>query len=177
MQTITKLDLSIKLKVLIFVPFFAIAVASHRGLAQGHTEPTPAEKQKIDDARTAKRDSFKIAGVHHTVKLPSNFPLPVYSSNVFDTNFANSVKGTPVAQAIIMTKDPAKTVFDWYKTQCASSGWQVRTPKQSAMSAKEKSGQLFIMNALKGEQQSTVMCTTTAKHPNTVISITWMKHK
>ncbi len=177
MQTITKLNLSIKSTLSVFLAFFVTAICSHRGLAQGHTEPTAAEKQKIVDALTAKRDSFKIAGVHHTVKLPSNFPLPVYSSNVFDTNFANSVKGTPVAQAIIMTKDPAKTVFDWYKTQCASSGWQVRTPKESAMSAKEKSGQLFILNALKGEQQGTVMCTSTAKHPNTVISITWMKHK
>ncbi len=170
------LDLSIKLRSSVLIALSLFTVCADRCLAEAAKEPSP-ERQKINEANVLKRDNLKVKGVHHTVQIPVNFPLPIYSTNVLSTNFSNSIKGTPVAAATIVTKDSAKIAFDWYKAQCSASGWQVRTPKQSAMSESEKKGQLFILNALKGEQQSTVMCAQSNKHPNTVINISWMKHK
>jgi hypothetical protein len=139
-------------------------------------KPTDNPKSSKESAQS-KRDSVKLKGGYHLgTKVPTNFPLPVYSSNVIDTCFANSTKGTPTASLNILTKDSANAAFAWYKAQCAATGWQVRMPKESAKSDKEKKGQLFILNAIKGEQSSMVMCSQSTKHPNTVINITWMKH-
>jgi len=81
-----------------------------------------------------------------------------------------------MADLTLLTKDDTKTVFEWYKTQCSNTGWQVRTAKQSAMSAKDKAGRLFILNAIKGEQQGTITVSSNGKHPETVINILWIKH-
>jgi hypothetical protein len=142
------------------------------------TKDKPADHAKASQASVqSKRDSVKLKGGYHlSTKVPTNFPLPVYSSNVLDTCFENSTKGTPTAALNIITKDSANAAFEWYKTQCAATGWQVRMPKESAKSDKEKKGQLFILNAIKGEQRSIIMCSQSTKHPKTVINITWMKH-
>jgi len=122
------------------------------------------------------RTKNKIDGLQVSVKAPSNFPLPVYASNIISTNFSNTTKGAPMADLTLLTKDDTKTVFEWYKTQCSNTGWQVRTAKQSAMSAKDKAGRLFILNAIKGEQQGTITVSSNGKHPETVINILWIKH-
>lgn len=116
------------------------------------------------------------SGMSIAVKAPSNFPLPVYQNNIISTNFTNTTEGVPVADLTLVTKDQIKTVFEWYKTQCESSGWKIRMGKQSSMSAKEKAGSLFILNTIKGEQQGNITISASTKHPTTIINIVWMKH-
>lgn len=121
------------------------------------------------------RLSNHLDGAHISLKAPTNFPLPVYSSNIISTNFTNTTKGLPMADLTLITKDDGKSVFEWYKTQSANMGWQVRSPKQSAMTTQEKAGRLFILNAIKGQQQGTITVSSSVKHPETVINVVWTK--
>ncbi|HEY9680594.1 MAG TPA: hypothetical protein V6C86_03285 [Oculatellaceae cyanobacterium] len=118
-------------------------------------------------------DGKKYPGLHHTTAIPTNFPLPKYPNHVISTNFVNSVKGTPVASLGIVTTDPPKTVFSWYQNQCQGSGWSASLPPQNALTAKEKSGDLYRMSAFKNSQQLTISCSK-LKSGHTAVGITWV---
>lgn len=130
--------------------------------------------------RSRIEDALQIPGLRHTHKLPINFPLPIYTSNVVNKGFTNTTQGAPMAQIVLYTKDDIPTVLSWYKAQCTSAGWNVTTPQEKYQTPKMKSGAMFCIRATKGEQQATVSGATTtmfkSKEPLTAISMIWMKH-
>ncbi|MFN8553330.1 MAG: hypothetical protein U0103_17790 [Candidatus Obscuribacterales bacterium] len=138
------------------------------------SQTSKVEKSPYKSTEEA-RLSNHLEGAHISLKAPSNFPLPVYSSNIISTNFTNTTKGVPMADLTLITRDDGKGVFEWYKVQCVNMGWQVRTPKQSAMGTQEKAGRLFVLNAIKGQQQGNITVSRSVKHPETVINVVWMK--
>lgn len=149
---------------------FSLLVCRHNCFAQ----TVKIEKSPYKTAEEA-RTNLGIENTQTSTKIPTNFPLPVYSSNIISSNFTNTTKGLPLADLTLLTRDAPKTVYDWYKSQCAGSGWNVKTPKQSVMSEREKAGQLFIINASKGEQQSSLTISA-IKSGETTVNIVWMKH-
>ena len=144
-----------------------------QGLAADKPAMTPADyKAAIDKVRYAK----KVDGVNHTAAIPSNFPIATYPKNVVFTDFVNPTSGPPMAMATIVTKDPPKTVFEWYQMQC-STGWKVSTPPSNMQTEREQKGLMYRMNALKDKQQITISCIKQQKSGNTRVSIVWVLQK
>lgn len=116
-----------------------------------------------------------IPGVRFAKELPLNFPIPPYKSNVEKTSFSHSTKGSPTAAATIITKDSAKTVFEWYQDRCKEAGWRVKIPTSQAMSKIGKEGQMYMIDARKENQQLYVFCISNSGKAGTTISISWSK--
>jgi hypothetical protein len=159
--------------------FLSTVVSSFLVASENVCSVAQAWKNQKSSYKTLEEARLNIkvkGGAHIALKAPNNFPLPVYASNIISTNFTNTTTGLPMADLTLVTKDDAKTVFEWYKSQCSGSGWQVRMPKQSAMTPKEKAGRLFLLNAVRGDQQSNISISSGTKHPETIVNIVWMKH-
>ncbi len=117
---------------------------------------------------------FKQAfGVSIDPTWPTNFPVPKYPSNVLQSTFDHSTKGQPTAVAMIITKDPPKTVFDFYNSACTRAGWTVRMPAEKALAQINKGGTQFFLNASQGRQVMFITCSPHRKTNGTVVSISW----
>jgi hypothetical protein len=115
----------------------------------------------------------KIPGLKLTAGIPVNFPVPKYTSNVINTTFSNSTKGSPTAAANIVTKDEPQKVFDWYQSTMKSDGWNLKVPTAKAMAAYAKSGQFFMLRGSKGKNEVSVFVIKPERQTNTAISISW----
>jgi hypothetical protein len=62
-------------------------------------------------------------------KLPDGFPseIPVYEGAAITSSIATD-KGYMVG---LTTPDSARTVLEWYKTELAAKGWEVKVPMES----------------------------------------------
>lgn len=140
--------------------------------AQGQTQtvsPTGGQTKPVAQP-VAER---KIPGLKLTAGIPVNFPVPKYTSNVVNTTFSNSTKGSPTAAANIVTRDEPQKVFDWYQSTMKTEGWNLKVPTAKAMAAYAKSGQFFMLRATKGKNEVSVFVIKPEKQTNTAISISW----
>lgn len=114
-----------------------------------------------------------IPGVHFSQKLPTNFPIPPYTTNVVQTSFINTTMGRPSATESIETKDNANIVYKWYQDFCQRDGWSINQPPDVS----NKGSKTFnSFSATKGKQEIQIMCLTNARK-TTSISVRWMLKK
>lgn len=147
------------------VSSWAGAQAQQAGSSSAPTSGAPQKPTKP----VSKVPDLKIPGLKMSSKIPSNFPVPSYPSNVTETAFMHSTAGAPSASATIKTKDSPTVVFDWYKTACKSKGWQVGVPSSEA---KQAAGQLRSMSCIKDRHQVYIHCTGLPEG-GTMVNISW----
>jgi hypothetical protein len=85
-----------------------------QGATEAQAKPLKGGEQFLGSI-IEKRNAFKVKGIHQSIEIPSNFPVPTYPNNVSSTNFVNSTVGTPVASVSIITSDSPKMTYDWYQ--------------------------------------------------------------
>jgi len=140
-------------------------VTGHAALAQLTKLPdrTPAQPKSAH----YNKDSFKKLD-----QVPSNFPVPIYSSNVTSTNCqeATSLTGIHSIAALIQTKDPPLTAFEWYKAEVPSMGFDdLKVPQPTGAPA---GFEVYVIKARKAGQILSITCSRLPKFPQTIINIT-----
>ena len=162
---------------------FHIAICSTStasALAQADANYDPKLLQAVHSLDTPEklanvlRDKFHIS---LSGKWPTNFPLPVYNSNVIQTSFCNSTKGQPTAGATLITKDQPQQVFDFYLSACRQGNWQVKLPSAKARADLHMPDDLFFLTADRDNQTMSLTFTRDRKSNGTVVSITWQKKR
>jgi len=116
------------------------------------------------------KDSFKVQK-----QVPSNFPAPVYASNVVSTSYQEtaSIKGLRSMAAIIKTSDPPQTAYQWYQSSLPSFGYEIYPPKVTqAIPAPPAGVEYYTIKAHKDGQFLYVSCSRLPKHPDTAINVT-----
>lgn len=161
----------------------AMLLTCSAGNAQTPTSaPTPTQEQIRAEfaGMTPEQIKAKImeragAPYHFSNTWPTNFPLPKYTSNVTDTRFVNSTKGTPQATATLTTKDPAETVYQFYLDACKRDGWNVRVPKDKTIANTPGTTKLLMLEGNKENKMIRIFCTQNPKTNATTLSIMWFK--
>lgn len=148
----------------------AVAQVQNPILPPGHTEMSKADLEK---AKNFEKE-MKLPGMHYKNEVPDNFPLPSYRKNVTRTTFINSTQGSPTASLTIVTKDNPKEVFEWYQNTCKNNQWQFKTPTPQAMGQmNQRAGEVYLIDARKGEHHIRICCLKPPKESGTTISISW----
>jgi hypothetical protein len=149
----------------ISVSIFLSLVAGNAGLAQ--LTKLPDQKPPLPSKQHYTKDSFK-----KLEQVPSNFPVPLYKSNVVATDCqeATSLTGIHSITAVIRTNDPPLTPFEWYQSEVRSEGFDdLKVPQPTGMPAGVS---VYYLKARKPGQLLTLSCSRMPKYPQTVISIT-----
>lgn len=127
-------------------------------------------------AKKAKRITANdLPGIHFATDIPTNFPIPSYSSNVVRKIFSTSTTGVASASATIFTKDQPDRVYSWYKDSCKSAGWAILSPNPQGGTKISKSGPLYLIEAKKDRQRATILCRPDKKTGGTTVGIAWSK--
>lgn len=155
-----------------------IVVSASPAVAQTYQNATP-EVMKSVEAYKSKENLTKLLSEKYHLAMsdswPSNFPLPVYTSNLVSKNFSHSTKGRPTAGAMLITKDQPKTVFDFYNSACKRANWKVRVPSDKALALLNKTGEMYILTAEQGKQSIYLTCRKDRASNGTSVSISWTK--
>jgi hypothetical protein len=107
---------------------------------------------------------------------PINFPVPVYNSNVTQTNFSNSTQGQPTAAASLITKDPPGRVFEFYQAALSRAKWTVRMPSAKARNEMNVGSDFYFLTADQGKQSIYLTCEGNPKTNVTFVSVSWRKN-
>lgn len=157
-----------------------IALGSQSCFAQGTVTPN-SRTQSAQRPAVQPPSQFMLPGsdnLHYSKKIPTNFPLPIYRSNLVKTAFINSTKGVPMtAVANIITKDSPKAVFDWYRRECEQSGWKVLTPSEKLMALKKSTKEFYMLSAFKDQQTARMFFYTGPKDEGTSANVQWASVK
>jgi len=171
--------LAVKLSTVIIL---VVATASNL-VAIAQTTPTqpqsdPATREKnLQEARAKYNSVLSTEHINISEKIPINFPVPSYNSNVTSTSFVNSIKGAPTATAGIVTKDSPENVFKWYQDKLRNGGWSFRAAAPKLMDKIGKAGTLFMLEAKKEQQGVKVACLLDPRTRGTNVSVIWVKNR
>jgi hypothetical protein len=112
-------------------------------------------------------------GVKRNDTVPSNFPIPIYRSNVYNTTFYNTTKGSPSASVSISTKDQPEIVYRFYQSQLISAGWRTQVPTPEALAKMGVKGQYYMINGTKEIQVFNLTIRSNPQVAGSVVSINW----
>ena len=112
-------------------------------------------------------------GVHRSDTVPSNFPIPVYKSNVTSTTFFNSTRGSASASLSITTKDKPDVVYQFYQSSLSRNGWKTQVPTPEALAKIAKTGQYFLITGTKDIQTFTMTIRSNPQVAGSAISVSW----
>ena len=149
----------------ISISMFLSLVAGNAGLAQ--LTKLPDQKTPQAKSQHYNKDSFKKLD-----QAPSNFPVPLYKSNVVSTDCqeATSLSGMHSIAAIIRTNDPPLTAFEWYQSEVRSEGFDdLKIPQPTGLPG---GFEVYYLKARKPGQALLISCSRMPKLPQTVINIT-----
>ncbi|MBS2005599.1 MAG: hypothetical protein JST01_01070 [Cyanobacteria bacterium SZAS TMP-1] len=110
-------------------------------------------------------------------RIPVNFPVPSYVSNVQHTSFIHSTTGPATASCTIKTGDDLETVFRWYQDRLSAEGWTVKTPSAKFMASLGKQGRQEMLDATRERQGIRLLCMLDKSGAGTEINITWVKRR
>lgn len=144
------------------------------GAAQPTAQSTPAEKAEMKrDSQQKLQQVLTGSAIHPSSQFPANFPVGAYPNNVVKTNFIGATKGRPAAAAVIVTKDPPNTVFDWYQSACKKAGFNVQAHRPSPVGKAARADKTYVVNATKDKQQLYIFCMQDPKAAATRVSMSW----
>lgn len=115
-------------------------------------------------------------GVNLTTRVPVNFPVPLYSTNVTSTGFSNTTKGSPSANLGINTNDQPQAVFNWYQNQLRSQGWKLKEASPKLIAKMGKTGEFFMLEGNKDINGIKLFCMRDQATKGTRVQITWFKN-
>ncbi len=173
----------IKLKFNLVLPTSLLVLLGNSfglGVAVAQTSQQTPPKTSPADVEAAKQKLGSImaaSNMRMTTQAPSNFPVQPYKSNVTQTTFINSTKGSPVANLSICTKDSPETVFQWYQQALKAAGWTLRIPSAKLMAKLGSQGQLFMLDAEKEQQGIKLMCILDKATNGTTVTVGWLKNR
>ncbi|MGH9552978.1 MAG: hypothetical protein ACRD3W_26605, partial [Terriglobales bacterium] len=147
-------------------------------LAQADGNYDPALLQAAHSVDTPEKMGNVIDSNFHvrvSQTWPTNFPVPVYNSNVLRTSFTYSTKGPPTAGATLATRDQPSQVLSFYQSACISANWKVKVPSQKALAELSPNGDILFLSAEQGKQVMNITCTRNPKTDTTNLSISWQK--
>lgn len=150
------------------------------GMASAQAPQKTAPKTSAKDVEAAKLQLGTIMAANNmrmTTQVPSNFPVQPYTSNVTQTTFINSTKGSPVANLSICTKDSPETVFQWYQQALKAAGWSLRIASPKLMAKIGSQGQLFMLDAEKEKQGIKLLCILDKATKGTTVTVGWLKNR
>ncbi len=157
-------------------------LASNAAFAQnpptqpGQSDPATRERN-LQAAKSKYLSIMSTERVNITERIPINFPLPAYNSNVTRTSFINTTKGSPTATAGIITKDAPEAVFKWYQEKLRNAGWSSMAASPKLMEKLGKLGKVYMLDATKDTQAVKLSCTLDPATQGTTVSITWVKNR
>ena len=155
-----------------------LCFAASPAVAQKYDNSSPEVLKNIEAYKSKESINKLLSETYHVAisdTWPTNFPLPVYTSNLVSKSFSHSTKGKPTAGAMLITSDQPKTVFDFYNAACKRTNWNVRVPSAKALAELNKSGEMYILNAVQGKQTIYLTCRRTRENNGTLVSINWTK--
>ena len=122
---------------------------------------------------------FNIPNMLYVEDLPTNFPIPPYTSNIIKKCFVSTAKGAAQQSATenITTRDKAENVYNWYKNICQNDGWAFKTLRPERSGKYSKNGPIYIIEGSKGRQNISIFCLNHPKDQTTLVSINWNKSK
>jgi hypothetical protein len=141
------------------------AVSSNAVFSQG---THPVNRGKPTKPALYTTDSYK-----RFDQPPSNFPVPIYTSNVKSAVYgeATAKDGRHSITATIKTTDQPAIAFQWYQQAVQTSGFEMYKTDPSKMRLPANI-QMFNIVADKGDQRLFLSCSHFPQLPETVISIT-----
>jgi hypothetical protein len=107
---------------------------------------------------------------------PTNFPVPVYASNVVQTTFSHSTKGQPTAAASLITRDAPLRAFEFYQSALSRAKWTVRVPSAKARADLNLGSDYYFLSAEQGKQSIYLTCAASPGSGTTLVNISWQKH-
>jgi hypothetical protein len=153
----------------------AMLISAPMGSAQNASHALPGQKPTIDGRAKLQEILNALPNMHISKGIPSNFPVPSYTSNVVKTNFESTTKGPPHANASIVTRDRPDQVFQWYQDNCRKANWIVKVPSDKFMAQIGKVGKLYMLTGQKDKEEVRIFCTPSHKPIGTLVSILWTK--
>jgi len=144
------------------------------------SKPASDPQTRAKNEQIAKDKFMSILSNDHiniSDRIPSNFPVPTYTSNVVSSSFINSTKGSPNATAGLYTKDDPEVVFKWYQDKLRNAGWSMKVAADKMLQKAGKKGKLFMLDADKEKQGLKLMCFLDTVTHGTKVSITWVKNR
>jgi len=112
-------------------------------------------------------------GMKRNESVPSNFPIPIYRSNVYNTQFYNTTRGSASATVSISTKDQPDVVYRFYQSQLVSAGWKIQVPTAEALKKLGVQGQYFMISGTRDIQVFNMTIRNNPQVAGSVVSINW----
>jgi hypothetical protein len=135
----------------------------------------------LDQVRAMGKDQIRqrmesvVPGMQVVDRIPTNFPITSYPSNVTKTGFITDTKGALSAVATIFTRDEPSVVYHWYEDTCRKDSWIVQEPSADAKAKMGKDGSILILLAQKAKERVTIVCAENRHATGTKASISWSK--
>jgi hypothetical protein len=141
--------------------------------------PAAAGAPGVPGSKPKKPYVFNVPNMRYVEDLPTNFPIPPYTSNIVKKRFVSTAKGSGKSSASenLVTRDKVDVVYNWYKDFCKNDGWTYKTPRPEQSSKTSKNGPIYMIDASKGNQHVGIFCVTHPKDQTTMVSLTWSKSK
>ena len=155
-----------------------VLLASMLSIAASNAQPSPEVMERLRQMGLSPDMKAPPAwavpdGVKRNDTVPSNFPIPIYRSNVYNTTFYNTTKGSPSASVSISTKDQPEVVYRFYQSQLVSAGWRTQVPTPEALAKMGAKGQYYMINGSKEIQVFNLTIRSNPQVAGSVVSINW----
>lgn len=140
----------VRITLLLLIAVLAVAVVGCQSIAEQATEAaveqaTGVKIDKSGDEVTIQGEDGSEVTASSGGELPDGFPadVPVYEGNIIA-----SVKAPEGYSVTIEAASDVATVFDWYKTELDSQGWEIKSEVKvqdgGALSAEKGTQQLQV---------------------------------
>lgn len=159
-----------------FAANLLLVASASSALAQGVPAIPQSAAPGAPSSQTRLLKPISIPGMCYSNKVPVNFPLPLYPSNVVHQAFINPTKGQPRASLSIVTRDAPATVFQFYLDRCKEGSWKVQVPSAAAMNSTGKAGKVFVAQAKKDGQKMDILCVASPHEAGTLVNINFVKY-
>jgi hypothetical protein len=140
---------------------------------------TPEQIRAVESINSPEKMAAWLRNKHQvslSQQWPSNFPVPVYPSNVINKNFSSSTKGQPMAGASLTTKDQPRQVFEFYQSAFSRAGWKLQAPSAKARNELKLDDNTYFLNGTLGKQSISLRSLKDPQSGGTMLSISWRKN-
>lgn len=141
-------------------------------MAQGKVEK-PLTKEQLEAVQLRSIKQASVPGMKLLTTIPTNFPVPVYPSNVTRKAFAHSTKGQPTATASIQTGDAPDVVYRWYLDQAKKAGLSTKVPSEKMRALLPKNPDMYFFTAENSKQMLNFTVSKSHTEPGSDVSIQW----
>lgn len=140
--------------------------------AQGKVEK-PLTKEQLEAVQLRSIKQANVPGMKLLTTIPTNFPVPLYPSNVTRKAFAHSTKGQPTATASLQTADAPDVVYRWYLDQAKKAGLSTKVPSDKMRALLPKNPDMYFFTAENSKQMLNFTVSKSHSESGSDVSIQW----